>query len=99
MTLAHFLILALILFSIGAVGVILRRNILIILMNLEIMLNSLNLALVGISLHYKIAEPQSAVLIVLAVAAAEVAVGLVIAINMMRVKDSLNIDDFRIGRG
>lgn len=91
---AHVLVLSAILFSLGLTGVLIRRNILLILLSLELMLNAANLALVaGSSLHGNIYGQVSA-FFVMVVAAAEVAVGLSLAVVLFRKKES--VDTFEI---
>jgi NADH-quinone oxidoreductase subunit K len=88
-----------ILFAIGIVGVVTRRNMIVILMSIELMLNAVNLAFVGfnrmwpVDSHGPSYDGQVFVLMVITVAAAEVAVGLGIVISMFRNRDSVNIED------
>ncbi len=95
----HVIGLSAILFTIGVVGVATRRNLIVILMSIELMLNAVNLAFVGFNRMWP-GEPgalaydgQIFVLMVITVAAAEVAVGLGIVISMFRNRDSVNIED------
>ena len=88
------------LFTIGLVGALTRRNLIVIFMSIELMLNAANLAFVGFNRVWSTAaaggpllDGQIFVLIVITVAAAEVAVGLGIVIALVRNRDSLNIDD------
>jgi len=92
----YFLILSAILFTIGIVGVLVRRNAIIIFMSIELMLNSINLSLVAFSAFLGNATGQIFVFFVMAVAAAEAAVGLAIVISLFRNKDTLNIDEINI---
>jgi NADH-quinone oxidoreductase subunit K len=100
---SHYLLFASALFSIGAYGVLARRNILIILMSLELMLNGVNVAFVALSLvpHTQVAAPhgQVFVLMVMAVAAAEVAVGLAIVIALFRTRQTVDINDLQMMSG
>jgi NADH-quinone oxidoreductase subunit K len=95
----HVIGLSAILFTIGVVGVATRRNLIVILMSIELMLNAANLAFVGFNRLWPGApgapaiDGQIFVLMVITVAAAEVAVGLGIVISMFRNRDSVNIDD------
>ena len=95
----HVIVLSAVLFGIGVVGVVTRRNMIVILMSIELMLNAVNLAFVGFNRMWPGAPGQNAldgqvfVLMVITVAAAEVAVGLGIVISMFRNRDSVNIDD------
>ena len=90
--LSHILILASILFSIGFVGVIVRKNTLFILMSLEVMLNAVGVAFIGAGSAWQQADGQVMFMLVLTLAAAEVAVGLSLLIQMQRRFKSLNID-------
>tara|TARA_R110001583_G_scaffold113224_2_gene263723 strand:+ start:350 stop:658 length:309 start_codon:yes stop_codon:yes gene_type:complete len=90
--LSHILILASILFSIGFVGVIVRKNTLFILMSLEVMLNAIGVAFIGAGSAWQQADGQVMFMLVLTLAAAEVAVGLSLLIQMQRRFKSLNID-------
>jgi NADH-quinone oxidoreductase subunit K len=92
----YFLILSAILFTIGIIGVLVRRNAIIIFMSIELMLNSINLSLVTFSAFLGNATGQIFVFFVMAVAAAEAAVGLAIVISLYRNKDTLNIDEINI---
>jgi NADH-quinone oxidoreductase subunit K len=92
----YFLILSAVLFTIGTIGVLVRRNAIIIFMSIELMLNSINLSLVSFSAFLGNATGQIFVFFVMAVAAAEAAVGLAIVISLYRNKDTLNIDEINI---
>jgi NADH-quinone oxidoreductase subunit K len=92
------LALSAVLFTIGAVGVLTRRNALIIFMCIELMLNAVNLSFVALSRLYG-ATGQVFVIFVMTVAAAEAAVGLAIVIAVFRHKHSVDLDDFRLLRG
>jgi NADH-quinone oxidoreductase subunit K len=92
----YFLILSAVLFTIGIIGVLVRRNAIIIFMSIELMLNSINLSLVSFSAFLGNASGQIFVFFVMAVAAAEAAVGLAIVISLYRNKDTLNIDEINI---
>jgi NADH-quinone oxidoreductase subunit K len=89
----HFLYLALALFTIGMVGVLVRRNILIVLMSIELMLNGANVALVTFSRMWGNMEGQVLAMFVIAVAAAEAAVGLAIVVSLFRARTGTDIDD------
>jgi NADH-quinone oxidoreductase subunit K len=86
------------LFAIGACGVIIRRNPLVIFMSIELMLNAANLALVVFGRRFGSVDAQVLVLFVMAVAAAEVAVGLAIIVAIFRVRARLSVDDLSILR-
>lgn len=90
--LSHILILASILFAIGFVGVIVRKNTLFILMSLEVMLNAVGVAFIGAGSAWQQADGQVMFILVLTLAAAEVAVGLALLIQMQRRFKSLDID-------
>jgi NADH-quinone oxidoreductase subunit K len=92
------LALSAVLFAIGVVGVIVRRNPLVIFMSVELALNAANLALVGFSQRTGSPDGQVLVLLVMAVAAAEVAVGLAIIVVIFRVRQRLSVDDLSLMR-
>jgi NADH-quinone oxidoreductase subunit K len=92
--LAHILALSAILFGLGAVGFIVRRNIITIFMCIELMLNAVNLAFIGFSRYLGNLDGQVFVFFVIVVAAAEAAVGLAIIIAVYRNRGSLSIEDF-----
>ena len=87
------------LFLIGAVGVLVRRNALIVLMSVELMLNAANLAFVAFSRHTGSIEGQVFATFVMAIAAAEAAVGLALVILVFRHKVSVNLEDFNLLKG
>jgi NADH-quinone oxidoreductase subunit K len=95
----HYLILSTIVFSIGVVGVLTRRNVIIILMSIELMLNSVNLNLVAFSDRLQDLSGQVFAVFVIAVAAAEAAVGLGIVISLFRNKETVNVDEIDLLRG
>ena len=95
----HVVILSLIIFSIGILGVLIRKNAIIIFMSIELMLNAVNLSLVGFSRYYNSVDGQVFVFLVMPLAAAEVAVGLAIIVSLFRNKNSINIDEMNILRG
>ena len=82
------------LFAIGVFGVLVRRNVIVIFMAIEIMLNAVNLAFVAIARHQGSMDGQVIVFFVMTVAAAEAAVGLAIVIALHRHKDTLDVDAF-----
>jgi len=94
--LGYYLGLAAILFTVGVVGVLVRRNAIIILMSIELMLNAANLTLVAFSVYLQELSGQVFVLLVMTVAAAEAAVGLAIIVMIFRNKESVNVDDLNI---
>ena len=87
------------LFSVGALGVLLRRNPLIVLLSLEIMLNSANLALIGFARHLGDTAGQVFALAVMAVAASEVVVGLGLIVALNRNRIALDVDRLNTLRG
>ena len=93
-TLNHYLVLSAVLFSIGTAGVFLRRNIITLLLSIEIMLNAVNLTFVAVGRYLGTVEGQIITFFVMTVAAAEAAVGLAIVIALFRHKESLSPDVF-----
>jgi NADH-quinone oxidoreductase subunit K len=105
----HVIGLSVLLFGIGVLGALWRRNVIVIMMSIELMLNAVNLAFVGfnrahvraaneagLALGLELAQPldgQVFALLVMAVAAAEIAVGLAILISLVRNRDSVNVED------
>jgi NADH-quinone oxidoreductase subunit K len=94
--LSHYLVLSAVLFMTGAVGVLARRNAIIVFMSIELMLNSVNLTLVAFSSFLGNVTGQIFVFFVMTVAAAEAAVGLAIIIAIYRRKQTLNLDEINI---
>ncbi|HSN68210.1 MAG TPA: NADH-quinone oxidoreductase subunit NuoK [Thermoanaerobaculia bacterium] len=90
-----YLLLSATMFSIGLVGVILRRNIIVILMCVELMLNAVNINFIAFSHRLASIEGQIFPIFIIAVAAGEAAVGLAIAIQLYRLKNSVNVDEAR----
>jgi NADH-quinone oxidoreductase subunit K len=95
-TLHHYLVLSALLFLLGVVGVLIRRQIIVILMCLELMLNSANLAFIAFARYLDSMEGQVFVLFVMVVAAAEVAIGLAIAVTIFRQRGTININDLSV---
>ncbi len=98
-TIDWYIALSVILFTIGALGVLLRRNALIIFMSIELMLNSANLLFVAFARYLGNLDGQVLVFFVITVAAAEVAVGLALIVAIFRTKKSINIDDINLLKG
>jgi NADH-quinone oxidoreductase subunit K len=94
--LTHYLILSALLFSVGVAGVVMRRNILVILMSVELMLNAVNLTFIAFARAHGSIEGQVVVFFVMAVAAAEAVVGLAIAITIFRDHQSLDPQEMRL---
>ena len=93
-TLTHYLVLSAVLFSIGTVGVFLRRNLITLLLSIEIMLNAVNLTFVAAGRYAGSVDGQIIVFFVMTVAAAEAAVGLALVISLFRHKETLSPDVF-----
>lgn len=98
-TLQHYLFFSIILFVLGIVGVVTRRNMLIMLMSIELMISSANLALVAFSRWVGIAQGKVIALFVLATAAAGVALGLGIVVALFRNKPSALVDEWKMLKG
>src|SRR3989442_13529777 len=96
---SYYLSLSAVLFTIGVVGVVVRRNPLVIFMSIELMLNAANLALVAFGQRFGNLDGQVVVFFVMAVAAAEVAVGLAIIVAVFRFRPGLSLEDFTLMRG
>ena len=94
MTIGHYLVLSGVLFSIGTAGVFLRRNLITILLSIEIMLNAVNLTFVAADRFYNSVDGQIIVFFVMTVAAAEAAVGLALVISLFRHRETLSPDAF-----
>jgi NADH-quinone oxidoreductase subunit K len=92
--LTHYLVVSALLFGIGACGVFLRRNLITVLLSIEIMLNAVNLSFVAYGRAFGSVDGQIITFFVMTVAAAEAAVGLAIVIGLFRHKESLNPDAF-----
>jgi NADH-quinone oxidoreductase subunit K len=99
MPLSAYLIVSAIIFTIGVVGVLIRRNPLIIFMSIELMLNAVNLSFVAISSYLDSADGQMFVFLVLTVAAAEVVIGLAIIVSIFRTRRDIDVDDMNLLRG
>ncbi len=91
--LEHYLVVSFLLFSIGLIGVVARRNLLVIYMSLELMLNAANLALVAMSRFNGNLDGQVLVFFIITVAAAEVAVGLALIVALFRKRQSAHVED------
>jgi len=91
-TTEHILLLSTILFALGAAGVLIRRNAIVMLMSVELMLNAVNLALVGFARQHGDLNGQVYVIFIMTVAAAEVAVGLALFVTIYRTKRTIDTD-------
>ncbi|MCX6862092.1 MAG: NADH-quinone oxidoreductase subunit NuoK [Verrucomicrobia bacterium] len=89
----HYLIVSALLFSLGLLGVVARRNLFVIFMGLELMLNASNLALVAFSRYHNNLNGQVMVFFVITVAAAEVAVGLALLVALYRKRQTAHVED------
>ncbi len=99
MPLSAYLIVSAIIFTIGAGGVLVRRNPLVIFMSIELMLNAVNLSFIAFSSYLDSADGQMFVFLVLTVAAAEVVVGLAIIVSIFRRRRDIDVDDMNVLRG
>jgi len=92
-TAGWYMTLAAALFAIGAAGLLLRRNALVMFMSIELMLNAVNLTFVAASNHLRVLEGQVAVLFIMVVAAAEVTIGLAIIVAVFRKRSTASVDE------
>jgi NADH-quinone oxidoreductase subunit K len=91
-----YLVLSAIMFIIGVVGVVARRNVIIVFLSIELMMNSVNLTFVAFSAFFGDSAGQAIVFFVIAVSAAEAAIGLAIVIAIFRRKQTVNLDEINI---
>lgn len=98
-TLQHYLILSVLLFSIGAAGAVVRRSALMIFMSIELMLSAAALAILSFARWNLLPEGKVLVLFVIAIAAAETAVGLAIVVALWRLRRSVMVDELRLLKG
>lgn len=99
LTLSHFLILSFMLFSIGVAGVLLRRNIIIVLMSLELVFNAVNISLAAFSYYLQSLNGVVFVVFSITIAAAEVAIGLAILVVVYRRRKTVYVDELNEMRG
>ncbi|TLN18254.1 NADH-quinone oxidoreductase subunit NuoK [bacterium] len=99
MPMTFYLILSGILFTLGLLGVILRRNAIILFMSLELMFNAANILFVAFAAYYQVLSGQLFVFFVMVVAAAEVAVGLALMVTIFRSRNSINVDELSSLKG
>jgi NADH-quinone oxidoreductase subunit K len=92
----YYLVLSAVLFTTGVIGVLVKRNPIVIFMCIELMLNAVNLSFIALGRHFAQINGQMYVIFVMAVAAAEVAIGLGIIVNLFRQKDTINIDEVNL---
>ncbi len=95
-TTLHYLVLSVALLAIGTIGVLTRRNIVIILMSIELILNAVNINLIAFSRHFNNVNGQVFAIFVITVAVAEAAVGLGILISLFRNKETVQADEIEI---
>jgi NADH-quinone oxidoreductase subunit K len=98
-TVTHYVALSAILFVIGVVGVLIRRNAILIFMSVELMLNAANLAFVAFARHFDQLDGQIISFFVMSVAAAEVAVGLALIVTIFKTKQSIDVDEISSMKG
>lgn len=96
MLLEHYLILSALIFGIGMIGVLVQRNLILIIMSLELMLNAVNINLAAFSKYLYQISGQVFIIFIMAVAAAEAAVGLALIVSLYRNKQTINSDEFKI---
>ena len=98
-TFHHYLVLSFLIFAVGVTGVLVRRNALIVLMSVELMLNGANLALLGAARQVDDAAGHGLALFVMTVAAAEAAVGLALVLALFRHRKTVQVDEIRSLKG
>ena len=89
----HYQVVAALIFMIGVIGVLTRRNLIVIFMCIELMLNGANLSLIGFGRLWRSMDPHVFAFMVMVVAASEVAIGLAIIISLVRNRDTINVED------
>lgn len=97
--LIYYLILAVIMFSLGTVGVLVRKNALVVFMSLELMFNSANLLFITFANYYKSLNGQVLVIFVMTTAAAEVAIGLALMVAIFRSRHTIDVDQMNSLKG
>jgi NADH-quinone oxidoreductase subunit K len=95
---SYYLVLSAVLFAVGVAGVLIRRNVIVMFLAIELMLNAVNLVLVALGRRIGSMDGQVIVFFVMTVAAAEAAVGLAIIISMFRNRDTVNADELNLLR-
>ena len=98
-TLAHYITLSAVLFSIGVIGVVCRRNALVIFMSIELMLNAANLAFIAFARYQNSMQGQALAFFVITLAAVEVAVGLGIIVAIFRKEETVDVGEIRFLKG
>jgi len=99
MTLQHYLALSAIIFGVGVTGVLVRRNLIVMFMSLELMLNAVNINLAAFSKYLHAMSGQVFIVFVMSVAAAEAAVGLALIITLFKNKETINADEVNFFKG
>lgn len=99
LTSLHYFILSGVLFAIGAIGVLVRRNEIVMFMCVEMMLNAVNLTILAFARYMNSVDGQMLVLLVMAVAAAEVVVGLAVLVALYRLRPTVDVDDMNELKG
>lgn len=94
-TIHHYLILSALMFSLGLIGVIIRKNILVVLMCIEVLMNSVNLTFVALARYYKLMDGHLVAIFVMAIAAVEAAIGLGIVISIFRNRQTIRTDELK----
>ncbi len=97
--LVDYVILSVVLFTVGIAGILIRRNIITVLMSIEIMLNSVNLLFVAFSRYMGNVDGQIFVFFIFAVAAAEAAVGLALVVAYFKLKETIEVDEIKLLKG
>ena len=97
--LSHYIILSAVLFTLGVVGAMTRKNAIVVFMSLELMLNAVNLSLVAFSRFLDSMDGQIAVFLVMTVAAAEAAIGLALVVAIYRAKKTISVDELHSMQG
>ena len=95
-SISAYIVVAVVLFGIGTIGVLISRNMIIMFMSVELMLNSANLALIAFSRALSVLDGHVFVFLVLTIAAAEAAVGLAMVITLFRNRETINIDRYNL---
>lgn len=98
-TIHHYLILSALMFTLGFLGIIVRKNLLIVLMCLEVMMNAINLALIAISRYLGKMDGHVVAFFIMSVAAAEAAIGLAIVVSMFRNRSTIKSTDWKLMGG
>ncbi len=99
MSLTQYLILSSLLFGMGVVGVLIRRNVIVIIMSVEIMLNAVNLALIAFARYLPGHDGHVLAFLVIAIAASEAAVGLALVVHVARLRGTVDTDDLTLLKG